>query len=123
MNTISFISSQSRSTAKAKASKVAMTEFDLCMWLGDAMPGDTLEYYRGFLAKDAWRGPGQRLREPERSVLERLASRARWASERGFAHLVQRRIAHEQFSYLVIARPRPRGARGQLLLNELAKAA
>ena len=123
MNTISFINPQSRSTGKAKVSKVAMTEFDLCMWLGDAMPGDTLEYYRGFLAKDAWKGPGQRLREPERSVLERLAGRARWASERGFAHLVQRRIAPEQFSYLVIARPRPRGARGQLLLNELAKAA
>lgn len=102
---------------------VSISEFELCTWLGDAAPGDVLEYYRGFLAKDAWKGTGQRLKEPDRIVLERLASRARWAVERGFAHLVQRRIASEQFSYLVIARPRPRGARGQLLLNELAKAA
>ena len=123
MNTISFISPQSRSTAKAKASKVAMTEFDLCMWLGDAMPGDTLEYYRGFLAKDVWKGPGQRLKEPQRIVLDRLASRARWASERGFAHLVQRRIAPEQFSYLLIARPRAPFAQSPLACIELAAAA
>ncbi len=119
MTKISSISSR----ISGKPGKVAMTELDLCRWLGDAMPGDTLEYYRGFLAKDAWKGPGQRLKEPHRIVLERLASRARWASEHGFAHLVQRRIAPEQFSYLVIARPRPRGARGQILFTELAKAA
>lgn len=42
MTTISFIRPTSSDKATSRMSKVAMTEFDLCMWLGDAMPGDTL---------------------------------------------------------------------------------
>ena len=103
--------------------KAALNELQLCMWLDGAAPGDTLEYYRGFLAKDVWKGPGQRLKEPQRIVLDRLASRASWASERGFAHLVQRRIAPEQFSYLLIARPRAPFAQSPLACIELAAAA
>ena len=103
--------------------KAALNELQLCMWLDGAAPGDTLEYYRGFLAKDVWKGPAQRLKEPERIVLDRLASRARWAAERGFAHLVQRRIAPEQFSYLLIARPRAPFAQSPLACIELAAAA
>ena len=38
MNTISFISPQSRSTAKAKASKIAMTEFDLWTFNSKVFP-------------------------------------------------------------------------------------
>jgi hypothetical protein len=103
--------------------KVSMNELQLCMWLGDAAPGDSLEYHQGFLAKDIEAGSKQRLKEPERVMLERLATRARWAAERGFAHLVQRRIAPDQFSYLVIARPRAPAARGPLAFIELAAAA
>lgn len=103
--------------------KVSMSELQLCMWLGDAAPGDSLEYHLGFLVKDVEAGSKQRLKEPERVMLERLASRARWAAERGFAHLVQRRIAPEQFSYLVIARPRAPAARSPLAVIELAAAA
>ncbi len=103
--------------------KVSMNELQLCMWLGEATPGDSLEYHHGFLVKDVEAGSKQRLKEPERIMLERLASRARWAAERGFAHLVQRRVAPEQFSYLVIARPRGPAARSPLAFIELAAAA
>jgi hypothetical protein len=107
----------------SKSDKVSLNELQLCMWLGDAAPGDTLEYHRGFLVKDIDTGSKQRLKEPDRTILERLASRARWAAERGFAHLVQRRIAPEQFSYLLIARPRAPDARSPLAFIELAAAA
>lgn len=103
--------------------KVSMNELQLCMWLGEAAPGDSFEYHHGFLVKDVEAGSKQRLKEPERIMLERLASRARWAAERGFAHLVQRRVAPEQFSYLVIARPRGPAARSPLAFIELAAAA
>jgi len=103
--------------------KISMNELQLCMWLGDAAPGDSIEYHQGFLVKDIEAGSKQRLKEPERVMLERLASRARWAAERGFAHLVQRRIAPDQFSYLVIARPRAPVARSPLAFIELAAAA
>lgn len=55
--------------------KVSMNELQLCMWLGDATPGDTLEYHRGFLVKDIDTGSKQRLKEPDRTILERLATR------------------------------------------------
>ncbi len=103
--------------------KPVLKELQLCKWLDGAAPGDTLEYYRGFLAKDVWKGPGQRMKEGERLVLDRLASRTRWAAERGFAHLVQRRIAPEQFSYLLIARPRAPTAPSPLACIDLAAAA
>lgn len=55
------------------SSKVSMNELQLCMWLGDAAPGDSLEYHQGFLVKDIEAGSKQRLKEPERVMLERLA--------------------------------------------------
>lgn len=106
-----------------QSGKVSMNDLQLCMWLGDAAPGDSLEYHRGFLAQDIAVGAKQRLKEPERKTLERLAERARWAAERGFAHLVQRRIAADRFSYIVIARPRAPAARSPMALIELAAAA
>jgi hypothetical protein len=71
------------------------------------VPGDRVEYHRGFLALDTlpkWTP----LQEPERKELVCLAIRARWAAEHNLVHLVQRRHGPDDFSYLAIARPKPK---------------
>jgi hypothetical protein len=99
-----------------------LTEIELCRWVGQAAPGDILEYYRGFLALDIAR-QSTHLPERERAELARVARRAWWAAERGLIHLVQRRHRSGDYSYLAIARPKPKPASvslSSLLLAEVA---
>ncbi|MFN3946113.1 MAG: hypothetical protein ACK4K7_14400 [Allosphingosinicella sp.] len=99
-----------------------LTEIDLCGWVGQAAPGDILEYHRGFLALDTM-PHGTRLAERERAELARVARRAWWAAEYGLIHLVQRRHRTNDYSYLAIARPKPRRTAvslSSLLLAEVA---
>ena len=98
-----------------------ITEIDLCGWLGQAAPGDVLEYHRGFLALDTFSRYG--FADPERVELARMARRAWWAAERGLVHLVQRRHGIDDFSYLAVARVQPKTAAvslSTLLLTEAA---
>jgi hypothetical protein len=85
-----------------------ITEIEFCAWLGQAEPGDSLEYHRGFLVVDLtpFGGP---LCSEARSELARTSARAYDLAERGFVHLVQRRVGPDTFSYLAIARPLPQG--------------
>lgn len=97
-------------------------ETDLCGWIGQAAPGEALEYYRGFLALDTF-SQAQRLTERERAELVRVARRAWWASEQKLIHLVQRRHGADDYSYLAIARSKPKQASASLsslLLAEVA---
>ncbi len=100
---------------------LSLSEIDLCGWLGQAEPGETLEYYRGYLVIDAI-PHGSRLPEQDRAELTRVARRALWAADRGIAYLVQRRHGPDDYSYLVIARPRPSDAQSlsELLAVEVA---
>jgi hypothetical protein len=91
-----------------------ITEEGLCGWLGTAVPGDRLLYYRGFLALDCAPAAG-RLPEGERTELLRVARRALFAAEKGLVHLLQRRHGPDDYSYLIEARPRPRPVRGSVL--------
>lgn len=55
--------------------------------------------------------------------LNRVARRAWWAAEQGLVHLVQRRNGPDDFSYLAIARPRPKelpATLSSVLLKEVA---
>ena len=102
--------------------RLQIGEIDLCGWVGQAAPGDILEYHRGFLALDTM-PQGTRLAERERAELARVARRAWWAAERGLIHLVQRRHRSDDYSYLAIARPKPKQASislSTLLLAEVA---
>ena len=83
-----------------------LTEIDLAAWIGQAAPGDILEYHRGFLALDSF-AIGSVLDDRDRKELSRVASRAMWAAEQGLVHLVQRRNGDGDFSNLAVARPRP----------------
>jgi hypothetical protein len=84
-----------------------VTEKRLCIWLGQAMPGDVRRYHRGALALDLHAHSG-RLSDEARRELAKLAGRATWASERGLVHLVQRRFGIDDYDYLVVACHRPK---------------
>ena len=83
-------------------------DIGLLAWLSQAMPGDVLEYHRGFLILDRSHHTSQ-LKEDDRQVLGRVANLAMRLSDRGLVHLVQRRIKPDCFSYLTVARPRDGG--------------
>ena len=88
--------------------RCSITEIGFCAWLGQAEPGDSLEYHRGFLVVDLtpFGGP---MGSEARSELVRTSTRAYGLAERGFVHLVQRRVGPDNFSYLAIARSLPQG--------------
>lgn len=87
---------------------LSTNEVNFCSWLAQAEPGDALEYHRGFLCLD--RGGFESTRGNKQSqALDQLADRAFDLAERGFVHLIQRRIGPETFSYIAIARPSPKG--------------
>jgi hypothetical protein len=81
-----------------------ITEIDFCAWASQAEPGDVLEYHRGFLCVDLTPF-GNPMSPKSRAELARTSARAYDVAERGFAHLVQRRLGPDIFSYLAIARP------------------
>jgi hypothetical protein len=82
-----------------------LDEIALCAWVAHAEPGEALVYHRGLLAID--RGPpGQPFLSPEARAVVKTGNMAMKLAERGFVHLVQRRLAPDQFLYLAIARPR-----------------
>lgn len=86
-----------------------LTDVEFCAWIGQAMPGDRLEYHRGFLGIDTT-AVISTLPEPERRRLGALASAAHRAFEAALVHLVQVRLGPDRFAYLAIARTRPRSA-------------
>jgi hypothetical protein len=98
-----------------------LNEATLCTWLSAAAAGDAITYHRGALARDIC--PQLNLMEQDERVrVARLSSRALKLSEAGLLHLVQRRHGFEDFSYIAIARPKPRpnAALHALLLKEAA---
>lgn len=86
--------------------RLRISEIDLRAWLGQAEPHDALEYHCGFLVLDI--DPRiSRLANSDRLELVQVARRAWWAAKKELVHLVQRRRAANEFSYLAIARPPP----------------
>jgi hypothetical protein len=81
-------------------------------WLLRALPGQQLEYHRGQLIWD--RSPTSGLAEGERRALARIADAALQAADDGLVHLVQRRNAPFDFSYLAIKAARPSSRRQAL---------
>ena len=93
-------------TACTPAPTQALNDITLCAWIGQAAPGDRLEYHQGFLGIDTTAGIST-LPEPERRQLNKLAKAAYRAFEAGFVDLVQVRIAPNHFAYVATARTRP----------------
>lgn len=112
----------STTITKFSTARLRLTEINLCGWIGQAVPGDRIEYHRGFLALDII-PVASRLPERERAELARMARRALWAAEQGLVHLVQKRHRANDYSYLAIARAKPRQAPASLASLLLAEAA
>jgi hypothetical protein len=101
-------------TIMAKAPRLPIprprvSEIELCAWVAQAEPGTILEYHRGFLPLDR-SAFGHLADVPARAALSLLANRAHDLAERGLVHLVQHRHGPEDYSYLVVARARGKGA-------------
>jgi len=101
-----------------------LNEIEFCAWIGQAEPGERLEYHRGFLAQDTI-AIASSLSGKDLAALKKLASRAFWTFELGLVHLVQERLATDRFSYIAIARPKPKSTStaaslSALLLDEAA---
>jgi hypothetical protein len=99
----------SNSIIPFSTARLRISEIDFCGWLGQATPGDCLEYHRGFLALDGI-PMATRLPPKDRTELLKLGRRAMWAAEQGLAHLVQRRHGPDDFSYLAVARRKPKSS-------------
>lgn len=78
----------------------------LAAWFAAASPGDRIVYWRGHLAEDLWQ-QGSHLPDGERHALAEVAGCAWRLSERGLAHLAQRRRGEDEFDYILEVRPRP----------------
>ena len=89
--------------------KGPLTEIQFCAWVAQAMPGDRLEYHRGFLVLDTFPGLSK-LGDNERNELRLLGTRAFWTEAQGLVHLVQERLGPDLFSYLAIARLKTRSS-------------
>ena len=85
-------------------------EAALLAWVRQAVPGEQVAYWRGFLARDTW-GTRHGTSEKERNRLRAVARRAWLMSASGQVHLVQRRVAPGVFEYIAIARPTKRTER------------
>ncbi|MFN4016727.1 MAG: hypothetical protein ACK4JB_15410 [Reyranella sp.] len=95
-------------SSQAPAASV-LDEVQFCAWVAQGEAGDTLAYHQGFLAVDL--GPLSRtMPEAQRTVLNRMRTRAFSLAQRGFLHLVQHRLAPDQFLYVAIVRPRASAA-------------
>jgi hypothetical protein len=100
--------------------KGPLTEIQFCAWVAQAVPGNRLEYHRGFLVLDVL-PMFSKLSNVARATLRGLGSRAFWAAELGLVHLVQERVGPDQFAYIAVARPKPKAAAvslSELLLAE-----
>ena len=108
-------------TITTTRSKAPLTEIEFCAWVAQAVPGDRLEYHRGFLVLDTFAAISK-LGQNERVELDLLARRAFWAAEQGLVHIVQERVATDRFAYIAIARPKPKAATASLSALLLADA-
>jgi len=105
-------------TTTTTRAQTPLSEIEFCAWIGQAEPGERLEYYRGFLAQDTI-AIASSLSGKELAELGKLASRAFWAFEEGLVHLVQERLATDRFSYIAIARPKPKSTSTAASLSAL----
>lgn len=98
-----------------------LTDVELYAWITQADAGDALVYYRGFLAVDTDTLVSD-LPAERRIALRNLGDAAFSAAEQGLLHLVQERIGHDQFTYVAIARPKPKTYRSAAISRLLEAA-
>jgi hypothetical protein len=86
---------------------LTITEEAFCAWIGNALPGDRLEYHRGHLLIDRSRKHGL-FSEKDRRELSAVANRALALAEEGQLCLVQQRLGEQDYRYLAVVTRRGR---------------
>ena len=121
MTMVRLIMDPRRATPRAPAASPPITEISFCAWVAQAEPGEALVYHQGFLVVDADKLLSD-LSPEDRETLRRLADAAFRAAQQDLVHLVQARLATDRFTYIAIARPKPRRS-GTALSMRLLEAA
>jgi len=81
--------------------KDVMNDVDLCVWVADAQPGDSITYYTGHLSRD--RLPhSEGYAETVRRKIGELGNAAWMLGEENWLHLVQRRVSYGCWDYLAV---------------------
>jgi len=81
--------------------KDVMNDVDLCVWVADAKPGDSLIYYTGHLSRDRLMH-SEGFDEPVRRKLGELGNAAWMLGEENWVHLVQRRVSYGCWAYIAV---------------------
>lgn len=81
--------------------KEVMNDVDLCVWVADAQPGDSITYYTGHLSRD--RLPHRDgYADAIRRKINELGNAAWRLGEENWLHLVQRRISYGCWDYIAV---------------------
>lgn len=79
--------------------KEVMNDVDLCVWVADAQPGDSITYYTGHLSRD--RLPHRDgYADAIRRKINELGIAAWMLGEENWLHLVQRRVSYGCWDYI-----------------------
>lgn len=112
MHTIAFLAAPENDNDHHAEPAVVTDANALSALIADALPGTSIAYHVGALARDRYPHLST-LPVDRRAELNVLADYALRLAEAGWVHLVQRRVAYERFAYLLVIRPRSRGTRHQ----------
>lgn len=98
-----FNSSSVSNPASGQAPASMMNDVDLCVWVADARPGDSITYYTGHLSRD--RLPHKEgYSEPMRRKIGELGNAAWMLGAENWVHLIQRRVAMGCWEYIAVRR-------------------
>lgn len=117
----SLVSCQRHAAPCAPIAPAPLNEISFCAWVAQAELGEVMVYHRGFLVVDTDKLLSD-LSQEDRQTLRRLADAAFRAAQQDLVHLVQTRLAIDRFTYMAIARPKPRRS-GTALSMRLLEAA
>ena len=78
-----------------------MNDVDLCVWVADAQPGDSIIYYTGHLSRD--RLPHRDgYADAIRRKISELGNAAWMLGDENWVHLVQRRVSYGCWDYIAV---------------------
>lgn len=86
---------------RSLAPNVVMNDVDICVWVADAQPGDSIVYYTGHLSRD--RLPHKDgYSEPVRRKIGELGNAAWMLGDENWVHLVQRHVSYGCWDYIAV---------------------
>ena len=81
--------------------KDVMNDVDLCVWVADARPGDSITYYTGHLSRDRL-SHNEGYSEALRRKIGDLGNAAWMLGAENWVHLLQRRVAPGCWDYIAV---------------------